>query len=193
MKQAEINDFMEVFQTRNYCPKFCNVNYMKQAHRFLGKKYWAKSNACPAIHTTQWRISGGSIVTNPFLIWNVRWPMRLQCSQLKFAMWKMAPSILICGWQVLCRRKACASELCSFNNWATTNLYILKNKLWWITSLWEGKIQPAVLGQGWWLKSILPHLSFATDVSSGKLGSIPNSWRWGYTQQIEQQIEKKDW
>ena len=86
------------------------------------------------------------------------------------------------------KRELCASALCCFKEWATTNL--LTSKFRRFASLREGRMSPAVLAQVWWLKSgSLPPLSLATDASMVR----KHCWllEGKATQQIEQQIENR--
>ena len=93
------------------------------------------------------------IVTNTFLIQNVRWTIKSQSMQLKSLRHWSTEWLPRFYSEVgnFCKRELCASVLSSSKDWATTNL--LMNKLRRFLSLCEGRISPAVLAQDQWLKS----------------------------------------
>ena len=82
------------------------------------------------------------LVTDTFLIWNVRWAIKSQSTQLKVATsskCKMAALTFIQFANFVRKREHCRSALCSFKDWATTNL--LTNTLRRFASLCEGRMK----------------------------------------------------
>ena len=88
------------------------------------------------------------LVTNTFLIWNVRWAIKSQNAQLEVATsskCKMPPRFYskICNFCAKERTVCISTLVCSFKNWATTNQ--LPNKLRRFASLCEQRMSLADL------------------------------------------------
>ena len=147
--------------------------------------------SCPAIHTPWQRTSGGfdlkHLVSNTFLVWNVRGATKSQNTQFYIAMSSKFKDFILRFAIFVRKSELCASALCCFKDWATKNLLISKFKRF--ASLHEKMMSPAILARVWRIKSgSLPLLSLMTDA----LMVREHCWllEGKATQQIKQQIEK---